>query len=101
MPPVTRLAMRALSQLGGPKIVLAAIPGGIGAVAREAGVSPGRVSQVLRRNPLPPQWARLLAELARCSEWEVYEQLGQRPPVSPLGPLFDQSDATASGSEAP
>lgn len=92
---VTSIAMRALERLGGPKIVLAAIPGGIGLVAREARVSPGRVSQVLRQNPLPGEWARLLAQLIGCGEWEVYEQLGQRPPVSPLGPLFDQSNPTA------
>ena len=91
MPPFTRIAMRALERLGGPRIVLAAIPGGIGAVAREAGVTQGRVSQVLRQTPLPQAWARLIAQLASCSEWEVYEQLGQRPPVSPFGPLFDQS----------
>lgn len=89
MTPVTRLAIKALERLGGPRIVLAAIPGGIGAVAREAGVSPGRVSQVLRQDPIPREWARLLAEMAGCTEWEVYEQLGQRAPVSPFGPLFD------------
>jgi hypothetical protein len=91
MPPVTTIAVRALENLGGPRIILAAIPGGISAAAREAGVSPSRVSQVLRINPLPADWARLFAQLAGCNEWEVYEQLGQRPPVSPLGPLFDQS----------
>jgi len=92
--------MRALERLGGPRIVLAAIPGGIAAVAREAGVSQGRVSQVLRQNPLPQEWARSLAQLASCSEWEVYEQLGQRPPVSPLGPLFDQSEPSSPPPEA-
>src|SRR6266571_108228 len=90
--PITSLALRALDRLGPSKIILAAIPGGIRTVAGEARVSAGRVSQVLRQNPLPRRWARLLAALAECSEWEVYEQLGQRPPVSPLGPLFDQSD---------
>src|SRR2546428_5973609 len=90
--PLTRLPLRALKRLDPSKIILAAIPGGIRAVAREAGVSTGRVSQVLRQNPLPAAWARLLAGLGGCSEWEVYEQLGQRPPVSPFGPLFDQSD---------
>ena len=89
MPPVTRLALRALDRLGGPKIVLAAIPGGIEAVAREAEVSRSRVSQVLHRNPLPLRWARILAQLAACSEWEIYEQLGQRPMASQYGPLFD------------
>jgi len=91
--PLTRLALRALQRLEPSKIILAAIPGGIRAVAQEAGVSTGRVSQVLRQNPLPLEWARLLAELAGCGEWEVYEQLGQRPPVSPHGPLFDQASA--------
>ena len=57
MPPVTTIALKALDRLSGPKIVLAAIPGGIQALAREAGVSPGRVSQVLRKNPLPRDWA--------------------------------------------
>ena len=89
MPPVTRLAIRALDRLGGPRIVLAAIPGGIKVVAAEARVSAGRVSQVLRLNPLPTEWARLLAQLADCSEWEIYEQLGQRPVASQYGPLFD------------
>jgi hypothetical protein len=99
---MTRIAMRALDRLGGPKIVLAAIPGGIATVAHEAGVSRGRVSQVLRRNPLPRDWARLLAQLAGCSEWEVYEQLGQRPPVSPFGPLFDpQGPGPATPGEVP
>lgn len=64
--------------MGGPRIVIAAIPGGSKAIAKAAGVSPGRVSQVLRRNPLPWDWAQLLARLAGCSEWEIYEQLGQR-----------------------
>lgn len=92
---LTRLALRALQRLEPSKIILAAIPGGIRVVAREAGVSAGRVSQVLRQNPLPTEWARLLAELAGCSEWEVYEQLGQRPPISPHGPLFDQHSSSA------
>lgn len=92
MAAITRIATKALDNLGGPKIILAAIPGGISTVAREGGVSPGRVSQILRQNPLRSGWARLLAQLIGCSEWEVYEQLGQRPPVSPLGPLFDPSD---------
>ena len=90
MPPVTRIAVRALERLGGPRIILAAVPGGIHAIAREARVTPSRVSQVLRKNPLPRQWAHLLAQMAGCSEWEVYEQLGQRPLGSPLGPLFDE-----------
>ena len=78
MAAITRVALRALDQMGGPRIVLAAVPGGARAVAREAGVSPGRVSQVLRQNPLPWDWAQLLARLLGCREWEVYEQLGQR-----------------------
>lgn len=89
MPPITRIALKALDRLGGPRTILAAVPGGIRAVAKEAGVSPGRVSQVLRRDPLPRKWASLLAELIGCSEWEVYQHLGQRPPTSPYGPLFD------------
>lgn len=89
MASITRIATRALDNLGGPKIVLAAIPGGISTVAREGRVTPGRVSQILREKPLRLEWARLLADLIGCSEWEVYEQLGQRPPVSPYGPLFD------------
>jgi len=78
MATITRVALRALDHLGGPRIVLAAIPGGAKAVADAAGVSPGRVSQVLRQKPLPWSWAQLLAELVGCSEWEIYEQLGQR-----------------------
>ena len=78
MSPVTRIALQALHRMGGPKTVIAAIPGGSKALAVAAGVSPGRVSQVLRLNPLPWEWAQLLARLIGCSEWEVYEQLGQR-----------------------
>jgi len=77
MAAVTRIALQALEKMGGPRIVLAAIPGGSRAVAEEAGVSAGRVSQVLRQETLPWDWAQLLARLAGCSEWEVYEQLGQ------------------------
>lgn len=94
MPPITRIAIRALESMGGPRVIIAAVPGGIGALAREAGVSQGRVSQVLRQNPLPSDWARLIATLIGCSEWEVYEQLGQRCPSSPLGPLFDVRPTT-------
>src|SRR5690606_21971605 len=90
MAPITRIALKALENLGGPRVLLAAVPGGVKALAREAGVSPGRVSQVLRREPLPREWATLIAQMVGCSEWEVYEQLGQRCPSSPLGPLFDQ-----------
>jgi hypothetical protein len=90
MPPITRIALLALERQGGPKTVLAAVPGGVGALARAAGVTPGRVSQVLRSNPLPQQWAQLLADLIGCTPWDVYEQLGQRPRGSPYGPLFDQ-----------
>lgn len=78
MAAVTRIALRALDHMGGPRIILAAIPGGSRAVAREAGVSLGRVSQILRQDKLPWDWAQLLARLAGCNEWEVYEQLGQR-----------------------
>lgn len=78
MAAITRIAIRALDHMGGPRIVLSAIPGGARTVAREAGVSTGRVSQVLRQEPLPWTWAQLLARLAGCAEWEVYEQLGQR-----------------------
>ncbi len=77
---VTRIALRALDRLGGAKVLIAAVPGGAKTVAAEAGVSAGRVSQVLRQNPLPRNWAQLLARLIDCSEWEVYEQLGQDPP---------------------
>jgi hypothetical protein len=94
---MTPLLLRALERLGGPKIVLAAIPGGIAAVAREAGVSTGRVSQVLRQNPLPLEWARLLAAMAECSEWEIYEQLGQRTLGSQFGPLFDPTEGPGNG----
>ena len=76
MAAITRIATKALDSLGGPKIILAAIPGGIGTLAREGGVSPGRVSQILRQNPLRTEWAQLIAHLIGCSEWEVYEQLG-------------------------
>ena len=89
MPPITSIALKALENLGGPRVLLAAVPGGIKALAAEAGVSPGRVSQVLRQEPLSREWATLVAEKIGCSEWEVYEQLGQRCPSSPLGPVFD------------
>jgi hypothetical protein len=91
MPPITRIALLALERQGGPRIVLAAIPGGIAALARAADVTPGRASQVLRSNPLPRRWAQLIADLIGCTTWEVYEQLGQRPIGSPYGPLFDQA----------
>jgi hypothetical protein len=89
MAPITRIAIQALENLGGPRVLLAAIPGGIKRLAQEGGVTPGRVSQILRQNPLPLEWASLIAEMIGCSTWEVYEQLGQRSPSSPLGPLFD------------
>lgn len=94
MPPITRIAVKALDNLGGPRVLLAAIPGGIKTLAREASVTPGRVSQVLRQDRLPFDWATLIAELIGCDTWEVYEQLGQRSPCSPLGPLFDMTSAT-------
>jgi hypothetical protein len=96
MPPITRIALKALESLGGPRVLLAAVPGGIRALADQAGVSTGRVSQVLRQDPLPREWALRVAEMIGCSEWEVYEQLGQRCPSSPLGPLFDIMPATKS-----
>ena len=89
MAPVTNVALKALEQLGGPKIVLAAVPGGLKALAAAGGVSSSRVSQVLRKDPLPVEWAELAAQLIGCGTVEVYQQLGQTPPVSPLGPLFD------------
>jgi hypothetical protein len=95
MPPITRIALRALENLGGPKVLIAAVPGGAKALAQEAGVSPGRVSQVLRQNPLPLEWASLISDLIGCSTWEVYEQLGQRCPSSPLGPLFDATSGSS------
>ena len=64
MAAVTRIALQALDQMGGPRIVLAAIPGGSRVVAQEAGVSAGRVSQVLRQDKLPWSWAQILARLA-------------------------------------
>ena len=97
MAPVTPIALKALEQLGGPQIVLAAVPGRSKAVAAAAGVSPSRVSQVLRKDPLPVAWAELLAQLIGCRTVEVYQQLGQKPPVSHLGPLFD----IAPGDEGP
>jgi hypothetical protein len=98
MPPVTTIAFKALENMGAPAIILKAVPGGIEAVAREAGVTKGRVSQVLRKKPFPQSWAQLLASMIGCTEWEIYQQLGQRPPASRLGPLFDSSD-DAHGSE--
>jgi hypothetical protein len=84
-----RIIEKALATIGGPRLLIAAVPGGINAIAREAGVSPGRVSQVLRMDPLPAAWASLIARLIGCTEAEVYEHLDQSCPVSPLGPLFD------------
>lgn len=77
MPAFTRIALRALEELGGPRIILAAIPGGARALAEQAGVSQSRVSQILRQDPLPWDWARLIAGMIPCKEWEVYAQLGQ------------------------
>jgi hypothetical protein len=93
MSPITRLTLKAIDHLGGPRVVLAAVPGGIKAIAKAGGVSPGRVSQILRLNPLPRNWAQLIADLAGCSEPEVYLQLGQEPLGSPLGPLFDPASS--------
>lgn len=96
MPPVTRIAAKALERLGGPRVILAAIPGGIGRLARAGGVSEGRVSQLLRQRRLPRAWAELIAQLAECTVAEVYTQLGQAPEGSPLGPLFDTSGEVSS-----
>jgi hypothetical protein len=90
VPAVTRIALLALDRLGGPRTVVAAVPGGVRAIAAAAGVTPGRVSQVLRQDPLPEDWARLLADLIGCGPWEVYQQLGQRFTGSAHGPLFDE-----------
>lgn len=79
---ITRVALKALDHMGGPRIVLAAIPGGSKAIAAAAGVSAGRVSQVLRQERLPWEWAQVIARLADCTEWEIYEQLGQRASVA-------------------
>jgi len=95
MAEVTRIALKALEKLGGPRVVLAAIPGGIDRLAREAGVSEGRVSQVLRQERLPRSWAELIAGLTDCTIQEVYLQLGQAPVGSPLGPLFDAEGAVS------
>ena len=91
MAAITRVALNALHRMGGPRIVLAAVPGGSKAVAEAAGVSVGRVSQVLRQNPLPWEWAQLLAQLVGCSEWELYEQLGQRVSSTVTGAPQDSS----------
>ena len=101
MPPVTTIALRALENMSGPRIVLKAVPGGIEAVAPEPRVSKGRVSQVLRKKPLPPAWAELLASMIGCTECEVYQQLEQRVPASKLGPLFDTPDSQAVGDGEP
>ena len=77
MPAFTRISIKALDELGGPRIVLAAIPGGARALAERAGVSQSRVSQILRQDPLPWEWAQMIASLIPCLEWEVYAQLGQ------------------------
>ena len=77
MPAFTRISIKALDELGGPRIVLAAIPGGARALAERAGVSQSRVSQILRQDPLPWDWAQMIASLIPCQEWEVYAQLGQ------------------------
>ena len=84
----TSISIHALEELGGPRVILAAIPGGSKTLASEAGVSQSRVSQVLRNENLPWEWAQLIARLVPCSEWEVYAQLGQ-----------DVSDAVTSQGE--
>jgi len=94
MAAITRVALKALDQMGGPRIVLAAIPGGSKAVAEATGVSTGRVSQVLRQERLPWEWAQILARLAGCTEWEIYEQLGQRVSATVT---IDAEDARANG----
>ena len=50
MAAITRIALQALARMPGPRVVLAAVPGGSKAVAKAAGVSAGRVSQVLRQH---------------------------------------------------
>ena len=77
MPAFTRISIQALEELGGPRIILSAIPGGARSLANKAGVTQSRVSQVLRQDPLPWEWAQLIAEMIPCLEWEVYAQLGQ------------------------
>ncbi len=77
MPAFTRISIKALNELGGPRIILAAIPGGARVLAERAGVSQSRVSQILRQEALPWEWAHLIASLIPCQEWEVYAQLGQ------------------------
>ena len=101
MPPVTRIALKALEMLGGPRVLLAAVPGGIGRLAKAAGVSEGRVSQVLRQEHLPRSWADLIASLSGFTVSEIYVQLGQTPVGSPLGPLFDESVGTQPDGGAP
>ena len=79
---VTRIERKALGWLGGPRIILAAIPGGIKELAIAAGVSPSRVSQVLRAPELPQEWAERIANLIGCGPAEVYQQLEIEPPAS-------------------
>ena len=98
---ITQVAIKALEQMGGPRIVLTSIPGGSKAVAEQAGVSVGRVSQVLRQDPLPWKWAQLLARLANCSEWEVYEQLGQRVTQDVTSMKQDSHESEGEPSGAP
>ena len=100
MAAITRVALKALDRIGGPRIVLAAIPGGSRAVAEAAGVSAGRVSQVLRQDPLPWDWAQLLARLAGCNEWEIYEQLGQRVSAAVTGARHASPDSKGESDDA-
>lgn len=82
---VTEIERKALDRLGSVRILLAAIPGGVKALAAEFGVSPSRVSQVLREDPLPSKWAEVAAELIGCGPAEVYRQLDRKPAASRFG----------------
>ena len=82
---VTKIERKALNRLGAVRILLAAVPGGIKALAEAFGVSPSRVSQVLRENPLPREWAEVAAELIGCGPAEVYRQLDRKPLASHFG----------------
>lgn len=78
----TRIERKALERLGASRIILAAVPGGIKELAAAAGVSPSRVSQVLREQELPSAWAERIAKLIGCGAAEVYQQLERKPPAT-------------------
>ncbi|WP_419938163.1 hypothetical protein [Candidatus Palauibacter sp.] len=82
---MTKIERKALNRLGPARILLAAVPGGIKTLAEAFDVSPSRVSQVLRENPLPTEWAEVAAELIGCGPAEVYRQLDHKPLVSRFG----------------